>query len=151
MTGKLKGDDYSKAVQEIVRQEPGIPDGYVNESTKLDLYLNALALLSPSLVEGFGIPVLDAACLGMPALVSDSASHLEIAALHDFNEVVMPLSTLKSRDWADGMRAYSGLGRTLWQPKLAPAERQRRIARYVNYQKIFYANLGDNLNALLAT
>ena len=152
VTGKLKGDDYSKAVQEIVRQEPGILlTGYVNESTKLDLYLNALALLSPSLVEGFGIPVLDAACLGMPALVSDSASHLEIAALHDFNEVVMPLSTLKSRDWADGMRAYSGLGRTLWQPKLAPAERQRRIARYVNYQKIFYANLGDNLNALLAT
>ena len=110
VTGKLKGDDYSKAVREIVRREPGILlTGYVNENTKLDLYLNAIALLSPSLVEGFGIPVLDAACLGMPALASDCASHLEIAALHDFNEVVMPLSTLKSRDWADSMNAYSVL------------------------------------------
>ena len=65
MTGKLKSDSYSKAVKEVVANEPAILlTGYVDEATKLDLYLNALALLSPSLVEGFGIPVLDAACLG---------------------------------------------------------------------------------------
>ena len=150
VTGKLKKDDYSKAVREIVRRESGIIlTGYVNENTKLDLYLNAIALLSPSLVEGFGIPVLDAACLGMPALVSDCASHLEIAALHDFNEVVMPLSTLKSRDWADGMSAYSGINRHLCEPKLAKKERQRRIARYTRYQKIFYTDLENNLSELL--
>lgn len=150
VTGKLKSDDYSKAIREIVRREPGILlTGYVNENTKLDLYLNAITLLSPSLVEGFGIPVLDAACLGMPALVSDCASHLEIAALYDFKEVVMPLSTLKSRDWADGMRAYSSLNRHLCQPILAKKERQRRIARYIKYQKRFYADLENNLSELL--
>ena len=46
-------------------------------SPKLDLYLNALGLLSPSLVEGFGIPVLDGACLGMPTLASDCESTLK--------------------------------------------------------------------------
>ena len=62
LPGKLKGDDYSKALKEIVSHEPGIIlTGYVDESSKLDLYLNALGLLSPSLVEGFGIPVLDGA------------------------------------------------------------------------------------------
>ena len=78
VTGKLKGDDYSKAVKEIVTHEPGIIlTGYVDESSKLDLYLNALGLLSPSLVEGFGIPVLDGACLGMPTVASDCESTLK--------------------------------------------------------------------------
>ena len=64
MTGKLKSNNYSKSVREVVADEPAILlTGYVDEATKLDLYLNALALLSPSLVEGIGIPVLDAACL----------------------------------------------------------------------------------------
>jgi len=62
VTGKLKKDWYSKALKEIVAHEPGIIlTGYVDETSKLDLYLNALGLLSPSLVEGFGIPVLDVA------------------------------------------------------------------------------------------
>ena len=56
----------------------------MDETSKLDLYLNALGLLSPSLVEGFGIPVLDGACLGMPTVASNCESHLEIQNLHDF-------------------------------------------------------------------
>ena len=57
VTGKLKSDAYSKAVKEVVANEPAILlTGYVDEATKLDLYLNALVLLSPSLVEGFGFP-----------------------------------------------------------------------------------------------
>ena len=152
VTGKLKNDDYSAAVRSIVRHEPGILlTGYVDESTKRDLYLNALALLSPSLVEGFGIPVLDAACLGMPALVSDSASHLEIAALHDFDATVLPLSTLRSRDWADAMSAQAGLGRTLWQSRRASAERRRRIGRYEKHRLHFYSQLQKDLNNLLSS
>ena len=47
VTGKLKTDEYSKALREIVAHEPGIIlTGYVDESSKLDLYLNALGLLS---------------------------------------------------------------------------------------------------------
>ena len=77
-----------------MNHEPGIIlTGYVDESSKLDLYLNALGLLSPSLVEGFGIPVLDGACLGMPTIASDCESHLEIQGLHDFGEHVLPRYT----------------------------------------------------------
>ena len=81
--------------------------GYVDEATKRHLYLNALALISPSLVEGFGIPVLDAACLGLPALASPIGSHREIQAMQDFQEHVLLCSTLHTSDWASAMRLVS--------------------------------------------
>lgn len=81
VTGKLKKDDYCRAVQKIVRHEPEILlTDYVDESSKLDPYRNALSLVSSSLAEGFGIPVLDAACLGMPTIASDFESHLRTQA-----------------------------------------------------------------------
>ena len=67
-------------------------------------YLNALALLSPSLVEGFGIKVLDAACLGIPALASSCDAHREIHDLFDFRDYVLP-TILETRDWAVAMQA----------------------------------------------
>ena len=140
VTGKLKGDDYSNAVQNIVQHEPGILlTGYVDESTKLDLYLNALGLVSPSLVEGFGIPVLDGACLGMPTIASDCESHLEIQAIQDFKDSVITLDTLKSRNWASAMQAIVGLNSNLW--KNAGEERKRRISRYENCRNSFYNQL----------
>ena len=148
VTGKLKGDDYSKAVKEIVQHEPGILlTGYVDESSKLDLYLNAMALLSPSLVEGFGIPVLDAACLGMPTLASDCESHCEIKSMLDFNEIVFTINTLKSRDWASAMGAVSGLNGTLW--KRAAEERRRRIGRYEKLSAGFYDRFEQGLYEIL--
>lgn len=148
MTGKLKSDDYSYAVQEIVKHEPGILlAGYVDESTKLDLYLNSLALLSPSLVEGFGIPVLDAACLGMTAIVSDCDSHREIQALHDFRDNVITLNTLYRRDWIVAMQAVASLNRLLW--KNPAKERRRRISRYKMLAQSFSDQLRSDLQNLL--
>lgn len=130
VTGKLKSDAYSKAVREVVANEPAILlTGYVNEATKLDLYLNALALLSPSLVEGFGIPVLDAACLGMPALASSCDAHREIHDLFDFSDYVLPISILETRDWAVAMQATAALHNHLVdEPE---EERMRRLRRYL--------------------
>ena len=130
VTGKLKSDRYSQAVKEVVAHEPAILlTGYVDEATKLDLYLNALALLSPSLVEGFGIPVLDAACLGLPALASSCDAHREIHDLFDFSDYVLPLSILETRDWAVAMQATAGLHEHLADD--AEAERMRRLRRYL--------------------
>lgn len=144
VTGKLKGDDYSKSVEEVVSHEPGIIlTGYVDESAKLDLYLNALGLVSPSLVEGFGIPVLDGACLGIPTLASDCESHREIEAMFNFSEHVLSLDTLESREWAFAMQAIAGRSRSQW--KEAANERRRRIGRYVNFQKKIYAQLDQDL------
>lgn len=43
------------------------------------LLLGASALLSPSLAEGFGLPVLEANALGVPTIASDIAAHREVA------------------------------------------------------------------------
>ena len=148
VTGKLKGDDYSKALKEIVAHEPGIIlTGYVDESSKLDLYLNALGLLSPSLVEGFGIPVLDGACLGMPTIASDCESHLEIQGLHDFNDHVLCLDTLDSREWAAALQAVAGTNRHLADQ--ATQVRRERIGRYGLFQSQFNEQLQKDLVAIL--
>ena len=105
ITGQPQHDAYSRAVTDLVSKHNSVIfTGYVDEATKRHLYLNALALISPSLVEGFGIPVLDAACLGLPALASPIGSHREIQAMHDFQEHVLLCSTLHTSDWASAMR-----------------------------------------------
>lgn len=132
VTGKLKQDKYSQKVKNLVANEPNIIlTGYIDESTKLDLYLNAMGLVSPSLVEGFGIPVLDSACLGMPVIASDCDSHLEIQAMHDFSDYVIPVNVLESRDWAAAMQSIAGLGAHYLNHD--SEERQRRISRFYKY------------------
>ena len=147
MTGKLKKDDRSIALKKIVAHEPGIFHGYVDESSKLDLYLNALGLLSPSLVEGFGIPVLDSACLGMPTVASDCESHLEIQSLHDFAEHVLCLDTLDSREWAAALQAVAGRNKHLADQPVQT--RRRRIGRYCQFQSRFTNQLQKDLVTIL--
>ena len=53
--------------------------GYVSEEKVVDLYRNALALLFPSLYEGFGLPVLEAMCCGTPVITSNTSSLKEVA------------------------------------------------------------------------
>jgi len=121
----------------------------VDEATKRQLFLNALAVVCPSLVEGFGIPVLDGACLGLPVIASPSESHQEIRGLYDFDQHVLLCSTLQTSDWASAMRlvvarmerqrleAIAGLPdhlraqqQGLWLDEL----RQHRIRRYRQLQ-----------------
>ena len=148
VTGKLKKDSYSQAVKELVAHEPNILlTGYIDESTKLDLYLNAMGLLSPSLVEGFGIPVLDGACLGMPTIASDCDSHLEIQALQDFKDYVIPVNIFESRDWAAGMQSIAGLGAHLLHNETQ--ERKRRISRYHQYSQLVIKQYQQDLAELM--
>ena len=144
ITGKLQNDEYSQSVGDIAALHSSIVfTGYVDEATKRQLYLNALGLLSPSLIEGFGIPVLDAACLGLKTIASPLGSHREIQIMHDFDNVVLLCSTLNTSDWASAMRVLAG------SHELAMAEtselnqmivmgkiRSERILRYRNYQNI---------------
>ena len=85
ITGKLKDDDYSNKIKDLIKNNYGINStGFVNEVQKSALYLNSISLLSPSIIEGFGIPVLDACCLGLNCFASDCSSHREIQNLFDF-------------------------------------------------------------------
>lgn len=52
--------------------------GHVPDSTLPDLYVNAIALLSPSFWEGFGLQIVEAMSLGVPVIVSNRGSLPEI-------------------------------------------------------------------------
>ena len=52
--------------------------GYVPEDDLPDLYAHALALVYPSLYEGFGLPVVESMACGTPVLTSRSSSLAEI-------------------------------------------------------------------------
>ena len=98
-------------------------------------------------MEGFGIPVLDGACLGMQTIASDCESHLEIQGLHDFEDHVLCLDTLNSRDWAAALQAVAANYRQLADH---PAQtRKNRIWRYSSLQAKFADQLQRDLVAIL--
>ncbi len=55
--------------------------GIISEKEKTILYKKSLALIFPSLYEGFGLPVLEAQSLGIPVVSSNLSSLPEIAGL----------------------------------------------------------------------
>ena len=88
-----KKDKYVKTAMRIMNSEDGIVfSGYVSENQKLDFYLNTITLVSPSLVEGYGIPVLDACCMGINVLASNCESHREIYSKYDFKSYMKLIS-----------------------------------------------------------
>ncbi len=88
--------------------------GFVDDGCLRALYQGALALLFPTLAEGFGLPIAEAMACGAPVLVADRPVHLEVAG--DAAERVDPL---------DPDSIASGIVRLLD----SPARRQRMAAR----------------------
>lgn len=127
VTGQLKKDSYSQVVA-AQKDDSVILMGYVDEATKANLFLNALLVLSPSIVEGFGIPVLDAACVGAAVIASQSESHLEIQAQHDFANQVWICDTRKPQDWTLAIRHATEA--EINRIRDTGKERQRRLERY---------------------
>ena len=82
VAGKIHDDKYGAGIKKMCESDPNIKLlDYVDETEKAWLFLNTYAFISPSCVEGFGIPVLDAASLGVRVLASDLPSHREISHL----------------------------------------------------------------------
>ena len=53
--------------------------GFIDDATLNNLLRNALALVYPSLYEGFGLPVIEAMACGTPVLTSDLGATREVA------------------------------------------------------------------------
>jgi glycosyltransferase involved in cell wall biosynthesis len=81
---------------------------YVDDAALLDLYANASAFAYPSLVEGFGMPVLEAMAAGLAVVASDAEAVREVAG---GGALIVPARVPGA--WA------GALGRVLADPRLA--------------------------------
>lgn len=132
ITGRLRNDAYSEAVKEQV-DNAIVLTNYIDEHTKATLFLHTIAVLSPSLVEGFGIPVLDGACIGSSVIASPSASHREIQSMYDFHDLILLRETHDPTIWASTIAqvAQSQQNR-ITDPS---RERDQRIKRYLTFSQ----------------
>lgn len=53
--------------------------GFVSDAELADLYRGAVALVMPSIEEGFGLPLVEAMACGTPAVISNAAALIEVA------------------------------------------------------------------------
>lgn len=121
--------------------------GYVPAEARRDLMIGAQVLVMPSLMEGFGIPALEAMSLGVPVVVSNRGSLPEVVgdaglvfdldqpdALHNALTRVLTNPTERHAMAARGLKrakAYSWTEtarrtREAWQLALAARDRRRR-------------------------
>ncbi len=78
--------EYAKKIQKRVI-ELGLTDrvhliGTIDEQTKIKLYKNCSAFVFPSLLEGFGLPVIESLTFGKPTIISKLTSLPEIGSFH---------------------------------------------------------------------
>jgi glycosyltransferase involved in cell wall biosynthesis len=88
--------------------------GDADDKTLLGLYANAAVFAYPSLVEGFGLPVLEAMAAGLAVVASDAAAVQEVA-----DGAALIVSATASEQWA------RALGLVLSDPALAEELRRR--------------------------
>jgi glycosyltransferase involved in cell wall biosynthesis len=69
----------SRADSEIAEKSGVVLIGQVDNARLLKLYRNALALVYPSLYEGFGLPILEAMAAGIPVITSNCSAMAEVA------------------------------------------------------------------------
>lgn len=77
--GHWRSASERRQVQTLMAGADVIRLGWQDDATVAALIAGARALLMPSLAEGFGLPVVEAMALGVPALASASGAAAEIA------------------------------------------------------------------------
>ena len=117
------GEDYRRDLLEVASAagtDPSFLEFYagVDDATLVDLYRGAIATIMPSHIEGFSMPVVEAAACGSPVVASTCAAHLELIdqpeALFSSDSVEELTSRLLAV-WEDGqlraslVRAQAGI------------------------------------------
>lgn len=83
----------------------------LSSSALASLLLGATGMLCPSLAEGFGLPLLEASAMGVPALASDIPAHRELAT-----DAVTLLALDDEEAWARAITALPDAGMRLRPP-----------------------------------
>ncbi len=94
-----------------------LPLPYVEEHLLPGLYSSSIAVLYPTLYEGFGFPALEAQALGRPIFMSAVGSLRELAGP---SAHVLPTEDLQA--WVDAVRAVVGVARRVDEPARRWAE-----------------------------
>lgn len=76
--GWMEGDSQPEALADALTSGRLVFTGFVNEYQKYKLLLGATAMIYPSLLEGFGLPVLESLSVGTPCITSHSSSLREV-------------------------------------------------------------------------
>ena len=100
------------------------------------LIAGAQALVAPSLVEGFGLPVVESMAVGTPVLASDILAHREVGG--DFIDYLDPIDGL---GWVDAIEAFSAPG---------SAVRAARVERLAAYRPVEWRQHVGTTMALMA-
>ena len=141
VAGKIHKDDYCQYIQAISKNKNSISLlGYVNELDKAWLYLNAHAFVSPSSIEGFGIPALDASSLGLPSLLSRIPSHIEISKKIGMNKQIKLIPAKNSKEWIKNLNLLVDETNELNQNK-----KEHRLQSYEKNLKYLYNEFKNEL------
>jgi glycosyltransferase involved in cell wall biosynthesis len=108
--------------------------GAVDRGTLEDLYATATLLISPTLHEGFGLPILEAMIRGVPVACSDLPVLREVAGdaavyldPHDLRSIARALADTRAHDAALERRRQAGLRRASAYTWRAAAERTATV------------------------
>ena len=71
-------EDVEDAIENSAYKNDIVKTGFVSEKEKEILYRNAASLVFPSILEGFGLPVLEAMSVGIPVITSNNSSLPEV-------------------------------------------------------------------------
>ena len=142
VAGKIHNDDYGLKIKQLSSQDSSlILLDYVEEIEKAWLFLNANAFVSPSCVEGFGIPVLDAYLLGLNVLASNIPSHREIANILTKNDNLRLLDLTSMNSW------ISSLNEIVDENIICKVAQEDRIKTFhsalINYKTSFDSKLAE--------
>lgn len=103
----------SEAIEALAAETPGVVRfGYLSDAELRWLYRRAAGFVLPSLLEGFGVPVLEACKYGLIPIISEDGAQREAAG-----EGGILVDAHSVASIADGMKRLAGL---------SPEERQRR-------------------------
>ena len=125
MAGPSGGDETllrQVARQENLKKEQFILTGFVSDTDLISLYEMAVALLTPSLYEGFGLPAAQALQMGLPVIAGNRSSLPEV--IGDAGILVDPTDTES---------IAAALARMVDNPELRKQFRKRGQERAVRF------------------
>ena len=149
IVGKKQQLSYSRRIEELSHLTPGVSlVGYVDELKKAALFLYAGILASPSHLEGFGIPVLDAACLGLPVMASTCEAYQELFDYRDFSRYLTLISIDRPVDWVEALGTIRH--RAELDSSMAELMVHQRLSRYRRMKGIIEGEMMRSLRKVIA-